>query len=152
MQGYLNGYNLDPESANYAEQIAEINKLLQQDDVLSKYQIQAEYLDALGDVRVAIDGTISTTLREFDATLVTQDNFNKVTLEITGQDFNAANENFAEKGTLGMRLWLRACVSVVPMLLLVASLIIQNKKFIIDEKYYDMMLEEISKRNEGQQA
>ena len=152
VQGYLNGYNLDPESANYAEQIAEINKLLQQDDVLSKYQIQAEYLDALGDVRVAIDGTISTTLREFDATLVTQDNFNKVTLEITGQDFNAANENFAEKGTLGMRLWLRACVSVVPMLLLVASLIIQNKKFIIDEKYYDMMLEEISKRNEGQQA
>ena len=152
VQGYLNGYDLDPEAADYAEQIAEINKLLQQDSVLSKYQIQAEYLDALGDVRVAVDGTISTTLREFDATLVTQDNFNKVTLEITGHDFNAANENFAEKGTLGMRLWLRACVSVVPMLLLVASLIIQNKKFIIDEKYYDMMLEEISKRNEGQQA
>ena len=48
-----------------------------------------------------------------------------------------------------MRLWLRAGVTVFPVLMLVASLLIQNKKFIIDEDYYDMMLVEIDKRKQA---
>ncbi|MBR2985204.1 MAG: hypothetical protein IKC58_01210, partial [Clostridia bacterium] len=64
-------------------------------------------------------------------------------------EFNAANKNFKESRNLGMRLWLRAGVTVFPVLMLVASLLIQNKKFIIDEDYYDMMLVEIDKRKQA---
>ena len=63
-----------------------------------------------------------------------------------GNDFNAANKNFKDDGNIEMRLWVRAGVSVVPVIFLVCALLIQNKKFIIDEDYYDMMLEEIEKR------
>lgn len=45
-----------------------------------------------------------------------------------------------------MRLWIRIAVTIVPAVFLLLSLLVQNKKFIIDEKYYDMMLEEIEKR------
>lgn len=150
VQKYLNDYDLDPEASDYAKKVAEINKLLEQDEVLSKYQIQAEYLGALGDVRIAVDGKVSSTLKDVDASVITADNFKNVTIEISGDGFNAANENFAQKGTLSMRLWLRASVSVLPMVLLIVSLVIQNKKFIIDEKYYDMMMEEIEKRKQGE--
>ena len=64
--------------------------------------------------------------------------------------FNAADDNFYKKGqqkeNLSMRLWLRATVTVVPVVFLLLSLLIQNKKFIISEEYYDMMIEEIEKR------
>lgn len=65
----------------------------------------------------------------------------------TIEAFNAANQNFKETRTIGMRLWVRAAVTLVPVLCLLISLFVQNKKFIIDEKYYDMMLAEIAKRN-----
>ena len=60
--------------------------------------------------------------------------------------FNAANQNFKETRTIGMRLWVRAAVTLVPVVCLLMSLFVQNKKFFIDEKYYDMMLAEIAKR------
>lgn len=65
----------------------------------------------------------------------------------TIEAFNAANQNFKETRTIGMRLWVRAAVTLVPVLCLLISLFVQNKKFFIDEKYYDMMLAEIAKRN-----
>lgn len=61
--------------------------------------------------------------------------------------FNAANQNFKETRTIGMRLWVRAAVTLVPVVCLLISLFVQNKKFFIDEKYYDMMLAEIAKRS-----
>ena len=60
--------------------------------------------------------------------------------------FNAANQNFKKSSSLGMRLWIRAAVTLVPVLCLLVSLWVQNKKFFIDEKYYDMMLAEIASR------
>ena len=50
-----------------------------------------------------------------------------------------------------MRLWLRMGVSLIPIVFLIISLIIQHKKFIITEDYYDMMLEEIDRRKENLQ-
>ena len=47
-----------------------------------------------------------------------------------------------------MRIWLRLSVTVVPILFIVAALIIQHKKFVITEDYYDMMLAEIEKRKQ----
>ncbi len=42
-------------------------------------------------------------------------------------------------------------VTLIPIVFLIVSLIIQHKKFIITEDYYDMMLEEIDKRNKNLQ-
>ncbi len=47
-----------------------------------------------------------------------------------------------------MRVWLRMGVTLVPILFIAAALIVQHKKFIITEEYYDMMLEEIEKRKQ----
>ena len=57
----------------------------------------------------------------------------------------------ADNGDLSMRLWLRMGVTLIPIVFLIVSLIIQHKKFIITEDYYDMMLEEIDKRKENLQ-
>ena len=66
--------------------------------------------------------------------------------EANGVGFNVANMHFRDKGNLSMRLWIRAAVTVVPMLFLFAALMVQHKKFVIDEDYYDMMMEEINGR------
>ncbi len=49
-----------------------------------------------------------------------------------------------------MRLWLRAAVSLIPIIFLIVAWFIQNKKFIIDEKYYDDMIAEIERRKQAQ--
>lgn len=130
---------------------------------LAGKQINAEYLHALGDVYIALYDTNNKVVYSFklgDANLVdyaaisAHDGACKMLISnATATDklpeFNAANKNFKESRNLGMRLWLRAGVTVFPVLMLVASLLIQNKKFIIDEDYYDMMLVEIDKRKQA---
>ncbi|MDD3831723.1 MAG: MFS transporter [Clostridia bacterium] len=65
-----------------------------------------------------------------------------------GEIISAADLNFKQKvqGKLSARLWLRFAVTILPTILLLTALFIQRKKFIIDESYYDMMCEEIAKR------
>ena len=130
---------------------------------LAGKQINAEYLHALGDVYIALYDANNEVVYSFklgDANLVdyaaisAHDGACKMLISnATATDklpeFNAANKNFKESRNLGMRLWLRAGVTVFPVLMLVASLLIQNKKFIIDEDYYDMMLVEIDKRKQA---
>ena len=130
---------------------------------LAGKQINAEYLHALGDVYIALYDANNEVVYSFklgDASLVdyaalsAHDGACKMLISnATATDklpeFNAANKNFKESRNLGMRLWLRAGVTVFPVLMLVASLLIQNKKFIIDEDYYDMMLVEIDKRKQA---
>jgi Na+/melibiose symporter-like transporter len=68
-------------------------------------------------------------------------------MELMGEGFNAANENFRNERTVGMRLWIRFAVTAVPIALLALSWLIQRKKFIIDEDYYDMMMSKIKERH-----
>ena len=63
-----------------------------------------------------------------------------------GADFNAADNNFLKQGNLSMRIWLRMSVTALPILLISIALLIQHKKFVITEDYYDMMLAEIESR------
>lgn len=130
---------------------------------LAGKQINAEYLHALGDVYIALYDANNEVVYSFklgDASLVDYAALNahdgackmlisNATATDKLPEFNAANKNFKESRNLGMRLWLRAGVTVFPVLMLVASLLIQNKKFIIDEDYYDMMLVEIDKRKQA---
>ena len=130
---------------------------------LAGKQINAEYLHALGDVYIVMYNADNKVVDYFQLGLATEEDLNDLNAHagdckmlISNADtsnglpeFNAANKNFKESRNLGMRLWLRAGVTVFPVLMLVASLLIQNKKFIIDEDYYDMMLVEIEKRKQA---
>ncbi|MBR2985237.1 MAG: MFS transporter [Clostridia bacterium] len=144
--------------------IDKINTEINNDySALAGKQINAEYLHALGDVYIALydannEVVYSFKLGDYDAldeaALLAHDGACKMLISnATATDklpeFNAANKNFKESRNLGMRLWLRAGVTVFPVLMLVASLLIQNKKFNIDEDYYDMMLVEIDKRKQA---
>lgn len=131
--------------------LAKLTEQMQEDGVLVGKQLDAEYIMALGDAAVVdADGKFVGFIKDMTGD-VPLSGETKYQLMLSGKDaggqaYNAANNNFLKKGTLGMRLWLRAGVSVVPVLFLVAALIIQRKKFFIDEEYYDMMITEIDKR------
>ena len=124
---------------------------MQADPVLAGKQLDAEYLLALGDAAIFdADGNFVCFVRDMTGNFAL-DGEREYTMQLSGKDangkpFNAADDNFNAKSTDSMRLWIRAGVTVVPVLLLVAALIIQRKKFVIDEEYYDMMMEEIDRR------
>ena len=160
------------ESAGYQQALEDLTAKLDSDQfpALKGKQLNAEYLHTLQDTYIVCKsgnqvvyhfhlGSITNEnidyIRSFDTTSNTQ---NSCTMLISNADsangipvFNAANDNFRDKGDIGMRLWLRAAVTVIPVICLIVSLIIQDKKFIIDEKYYDMMMEEIDRRKESEQ-
>lgn len=144
--------------------IDQINDQIDEYSALKGKQINAEYLGALGDVYVAMYDNGGNVVGSFKLSEATDTNYaqmtsasGKCTMLISNADdanglpvFNAANENFKEGSNVSMRIWVRMGVTVFPALMLFISLIIQNKKFIIDENYYDMMLEEIEKRKQAQ--
>lgn len=128
---------------------------------LNGKQLNANYIVALGDVGIYLQDSSGEVFVGYLSELDSSDFAEGQTyvMKLSGKDdegklFNAANEHFLNEGSLSMRLWVRAAVSVVPVLFLVAALIIQNKKFVIDEEYYDMMLVEIEKRKaeQGEQS
>ena len=177
-KGHFNRMESAIERVEYVQQLNEcLDKYIITDDAdidkfneeINKYsrlsgkQINAEYLHALGDVYIVMYKADNTVEHHFKLGDATQADYDKLQAHdgacemlISNANtsnnlpvFNAANENFKESRNLGMRLWLRAGVTVFPVLMLVASLLIQNKKFIIDEDYYDMMLVEIDKRKQA---
>lgn len=137
----------------------EITDLMQNNDALKGKQIDGKYLAALGDVAIMKQTAEGTEFVGYlkDMSGVTLDANGKYVMAISGKDgsgndFNAANDNFKAEGDLSMRLWIRMSVTVAPMIFLLLSLLVQNKKFIIDEDYYDMMLSEIEKRKQPDEA
>lgn len=136
---------------------------------LEGHQISSEYIDAIGDLAIMRVESKTVNGKKSDETtfvcfvkdlqgesasskLVASDNVKykfSLTAQNDGVEYNAANNNFRDKRTTSMRVWLRIGVTVVPILFIGASLIVQHKKFIITEEYYDMMLEEIAKRKQA---
>ena len=139
--------------------LGEITDLMQNNDALKGKQIDGNYLAALGDVAIMKQTAEGTEFVGYlkDMSGVALDANGKYVMAISGKDgsgndFNAANDNFKAEGDLSMRLWIRMSVTVAPMIFLLLSLLVQNKKFIIDEDYYDMMLSEIEKRKQPDEA
>lgn len=137
----------------------EITDLIQNNDALKGKQLDGNYLAALGDVAIMKQTAEGTEFVGYlkDMSGVALDADSKYVMAISGKDgsgndFNAANDNFKAEGDLSMRLWIRMSVTVAPMIFLLLSLLVQNKKFIIDEDYYDMMLSEIEKRKQSDEA
>ncbi|MCH5157279.1 MAG: MFS transporter [Clostridiales bacterium] len=153
--GAVNGY-LDMLDADPNIDIDELTQKLSADDILGGRQIGGEYLAAIGDVAImekTDNGNVFVTrVTDYkDGDLVEGKTYIfLLSGEINGEEFNVANVHFKAQSTLSMRLWIRAAVTVVPMLFLFAALIIQHKKFVIDEQYYDMMMTEINSRKGAQ--
>lgn len=133
---------------------------MENDEALAGKQIEGNRLEALGDIAVAeelSDGSYDFVcfVKDYDSSVALKEGKSYVLLisgtDGDGNEFNAANRNFREKSDVSQRLWIRAGVSVLPIVFLVIALVIQNKKFVIDENYYDMMLEEIEKRKTQEQ-
>ena len=138
---------------------------------LAGHQISPEYVSSIGDAAImtkndkgeAVFVSLVKDVEAGKANAVLTDgktyslamSYSAETLTLQGgkvdKAYNAANANFKDNGDLSMRLWLRMGVTLIPIVFLIVSLIIQHKKFIITEDYYDMMLEEIDKRNKNLQ-
>jgi melibiose permease/lactose/raffinose/galactose permease len=58
----------------------------------------------------------------------------------------AADEVFLENGTTTMRLMLRIAITIIPIVLILSSMLVLNKKFIIDEVYYEKITAETKTR------
>ena len=151
----LNGYfhQLD----NGDVDVDALTEALSNDPVLSGRQISGEYLAAIGDVAVVqikdasgnATEIVLGTVRGFDTAQMDAKCTYVLVLKYTngaGQEVNVANTHFKAQSSTSMRLWIRAAVTVVPMLFLFAALFVQHKKFVIDENYYDMMMTEINSR------
>ena len=164
---YLHVYDdeitVDPETGEESVTTKEpaegwLDEQLANDPVLKGRQISADYLFAIGDVAIMRQTDNG---NEFVAWVKDYKSGDLVEGEkyifllsgkANGKEFNVANMHFRDKGDTFMRLWIRASVTVVPMLFLFVALIIQHKKFVIDEKYYDMMMEEINSRKAETEA
>ena len=146
------------ETTTECPNIDALNEALAKDPVLSGRQISAEYLNAIGDVAImekTEDGNVFVAyVKDYKSGTLVEGKTYIFLLsgEINGEEFNVANIHFKAQSTTSMRLWIRASVTVVPMLFLFAALIIQNRKFVIDEQYYDMMMEEINARKGAEAA
>ena len=130
----------------------ELTKRLGEDEVLSGRQISGEYLAAIGDVAImekTDDGEVFVTwVREYNGQLKEGKTYILVLKgKADGKEFNVANSYFRDRGDLSKRLWIRAAVTVVPVVFLLAAWLVQHKKFVIDEDYYDMMMTEINSRS-----
>ncbi len=170
-KGYFNRIETVAEQQAYIDTVNEYIVLAQQDGAdlsqlttdmdattaLAGKQIDAKYIVALGNAAIyqEVDGkeVYVGKISELGSTTLLQEG-NSYVMELKGVDsngnsFNAANTSFHDQGTLSMRLWIRAAVTVLPVIFLLVSLLIQSKKFVIDEDYYDMMLSEIAKRKNG---
>ena len=152
VNGYLDELNAGDVAADA------LNEALAKDEVLKGRQISGQYLSAIGDVAImekTDNGNVFVAfVKDYKAGDIVEGKSYIFLLsgEINGEAFNVANNHFRDQGDLSMRLWIRAAVTVVPMLFLFAALMVQNKKFIIDEDYYDMMMEEINSRKGAGEA
>lgn len=60
---------------------------------------------------------------------------------------SAADISFKDQKDIRMQIMLRVAITAVPILLIAFSYVVLKKKFIIDEKMYEMMVKDIRARN-----
>ncbi len=131
-------------SEQYTQLISQINEELLNDEIMKNTMLDASQITAVAKAEIS-NGTQSVVITDIEASYFVEGT--TYTLEIT----DAANAAFrdAAKGNLAARLSLRMSITALPILMLVAGLIIQRKKFFIDEQYYDNMLQELEARHES---
>jgi melibiose permease/lactose/raffinose/galactose permease len=61
----------------------------------------------------------------------------------------AADSVFLEEANVGMRVSLRLAITVLPTVLILAAWMLLKKKYVIDEKYYDQINQEINAKKQS---
>ena len=156
VQDYLKEYDgLAAGTAEYTAAAEAVGARIAADDVVSKFQLDPEYVPALSDAMVIVTDESGAErelgrLGAFDAGAIPAAD-GKLSIRIddlkSGEE-SAANLHFRDQRTLTMRVWVRLAATLLPALMLVLALYIQKKKFFIDEDYYDKMMHEINNRKE----
>lgn len=155
---------LDSDSKEYKDAISKIEEDIDSldNDVMKRTQTNAEYIHIYEEMYILryTSGTLSdyAQIKEFDEyklnTFFLEDGYtyeasfvfdyydengNKVSI-------NIANDVYRESRSLDTRIFLRVMVTVLPIVIALLSYYIQNKKFIVNEEYYDNMIKEIENR------
>ncbi len=149
----------EPTDAFYAELDAEIAGSA----ILVNMQTQAKYLDVY--VQAYIQKTESDTnkilevkaIKDIDVSTYFVSGY-KYQIDFTGGKINGeeydnvATKIYAAKREIGSRIALRAACTLLPLILMVVSFLLQRYKFIIDEEYFEMMMAVIKKHKEEVEA
>ena len=154
---------LDSDSNEYKDAINKIEEDIDSldNDVMKRTQTNAEYIHIYEEMYILryVSGTLSdyAQIKNLDERLDTffleegytyeasfvfdyyDENGNKVSV-------NIANDVYRESRSLDTRIFLRVMVTVLPIIIALLSYYIQNKKFIVNEEYYDNMIKEIENR------
>ena len=64
-------------------------------------------------------------------------------------DVNLGTDVYKKSDNLVTRIVLRIMVTIVPIIIAILSYYIQNKKYIVNEEYYDKMMEELNARRKA---
>ncbi len=114
---------------------------------------QVVYKDNILNRQVILDGEDDLTQEEKDAIY---DALQFVTYEDADEDGveeliinEAANQAFKENVTGSMRISMRLSITLLPVLFISTAYLIFNKKYIVTEEYYDMMLKEIEEKKKN---
>ncbi len=155
MQSYFSAYEgLDQGTSEYDAAAEQVNAEIASDDVMIGFQIDPAYIPAMEEamvVKATTDGEMEIgRLGELDTTQIADDGsiYSLKIDDLDSGDESAANLSFRDQRTTTMRVWVRLSCTILPALLLFAALYTQKKKFVIDEEYYDKMIEEIDRRKE----
>ena len=160
VQDYLKEYDgLAAGTAEYTAAAEAVGARIAADDVVSKFQLDPEYVPALSDAMVIVTDESGAAkelgrLGAFDAgTIPAADGKFSIKIDdLKSGEESAANLHFRDQRTLTMRVWVRLAATLLPALMLVLALYIQKKKFFIDEDYYDKMMQEINNRKEEESS
>ncbi len=153
IQSYLPEYSgLTSGTEEYKAAAAKVEAKIEADGAMSTYQIDTEYVPALKEAMVVETGADGETkelgrLGSFDTASMSPGGTYALKIDdLTSGEESAANLSFLHQRTLTMRIWIRVAMTLLPIILLLLALYTQRKKFIIDEDYYDKMMEEINGR------
>ena len=138
----------------------EIKEIINNSNELTNCQVDAAYVEAIGHMYIVkkdASGKYVSSLQLSDPLSMTfiLDDGSSYSLEIVVNDasgkeiHNAADEIYTAKRTIGTRLAIRFACCILPLIFMTAGLLIQRKKFIIDEEYFDKMMVEIEERKKN---
>ena len=157
VQDYLGAFRgLVSGTPEYDAAVEAVAARIDADERLNKYQLDARYVPALASAMIVKETQGEAVelgrLAEVDPGLIVDDGgvyaLKIDDLESGGE--SAANLNFRDQRTTRMRVWVRAAATVLPIVMLLLSLYVQKKRFIIDEDYYDKMIAEIDARRRAE--
>lgn len=142
---------------NYSEKLEEIDTLIDNDEILSSFKLDAETIVQCSSLYVSENSYVIGQIKDINVDSLTEGK--TYNLVITGSyynedgvkiKFNVGNEGFKDKSNISNRVSLRILSSVIPMVCLIINWHIQYKYYIIDENYYDLILKELEERKKNQ--